>query len=60
MRLLQWEGLMTCYQRAPQLDSRRSDWTLSCRRFWEESFGKLDMVVNQMKKMEASDSKKHG
>jgi hypothetical protein len=27
-----------------------SDWAISYRRFWEESFDKLDVVVNQMKK----------
>ena len=26
-----------------------SDWAMSYRRFWEESFDKLDVVVNQMK-----------
>jgi hypothetical protein len=37
-----------------------SDWAISYRRFWEESFDKLDVVVNQMKKAEARDDKKHG
>ena len=27
-----------------------SDWAISYRRFWEESFDKLDVVVNRMKK----------
>src|ERR1700689_5223261 len=27
-----------------------SDWAFSYRRFWEESFDKLEVVVNQMKK----------
>jgi len=27
-----------------------SDWVTSYRQFWEESFDKLDAVVNQMKK----------
>ena len=27
-----------------------SDWAISYRRFWEESFDKLEVVVNQMKK----------
>src|SRR6202012_4358173 len=27
-----------------------SDWTISYRRFWEDSFDKLDAVVMQMKK----------
>src|SRR5215468_8911021 len=26
------------------------DWAISYRQFWEESFDKLDVVVNQMKK----------
>src|SRR5713226_3445643 len=37
-----------------------SDWAISYRRFWEESFDKLDVVVNQMKKAEVRDDKKHG
>src|SRR6202167_5515284 len=37
-----------------------SDWAISYRRFWEESFEKLDVVVNQMKKAEVRDDKKHG
>jgi DNA-binding transcriptional ArsR family regulator len=32
-----------------------SDWAFSYRRFWEESFDKLETVVNQMKKMEVRD-----
>jgi DNA-binding transcriptional ArsR family regulator len=41
------------------------DWAFNYRRFWEESFDKLDAVVNQMKndqtkKEEARDDKKHG
>jgi DNA-binding transcriptional ArsR family regulator len=41
------------------------DWAFNYRRFWEESFDKLDAVVNQLKKdqvkkEEASDDKKHG
>src|ERR1700723_1403039 len=35
------------------------DWAISYRRFWEESFDKLDVVVNQMKK-EVRDDRKHG
>ena len=34
----------------PQAIKAVSDWTMSYRRFWEESFDKLDVVVNQMKK----------
>jgi DNA-binding transcriptional ArsR family regulator len=37
-----------------------SDWTFSYRRFWEDSFDKLDVVVNQMKKEEVGDDRKHG
>ena len=37
-----------------------SDWAISYRRFWEESFDKLEVVVNQMKKEELSDDKRHG
>ena len=36
------------------------DWAFSYRRFWEESFDKLDVVANQMKKEKARDDKKHG
>ncbi len=36
------------------------DWAISYRRFWEESFDKLEVVVNQMKKEEVRDDKKHG
>jgi DNA-binding transcriptional ArsR family regulator len=51
------------------------DWAFNYRRFWEESFDKLEVVVNQMKKdqmkkdqpkkdlikkEEARDDKKHG
>lgn len=37
-----------------------SDWAVSYRQFWEESFDKLDGVLNQMKKAEVKDAKKHG
>src|SRR5215467_5495492 len=37
-----------------------SDWAISYRRFWEESFDKLDVVLKQMKKDEVRDDKKHG
>jgi DNA-binding transcriptional ArsR family regulator len=36
-----------------------SEWAMSYRRFWEESFDKLDVVIQQIK-MEAEDDKKHG
>jgi len=37
-----------------------SDWAISYRQFWEESFDKLDVVVNRMKKAEVRDGKKYG
>src|ERR1700759_138452 len=36
-----------------------SDWAFSYRRFWEESFDKLEVVVNEMKRAEARNDKKH-
>ena len=36
------------------------DWAISYRRFWEESFDNLDVVVNQMKKEAVRDDRKHG
>jgi DNA-binding transcriptional ArsR family regulator len=44
----------------PEAIKRVSDWAFSYRRFWEESFDKLEVVVNQMKKEEVSDDRKHG
>jgi DNA-binding transcriptional ArsR family regulator len=44
----------------PEVIKTVSDWAISYRRFWEESLDKLEMVVNQMKKTEARDDKKHG
>jgi DNA-binding transcriptional ArsR family regulator len=32
-----------------------SDWALEYRRFWEESFDKLDAVLAEMKKTEVND-----
>ncbi len=48
----------------PEAIKKVRDWAFSYRRFWEESFDKLDAVVNQMKKdqikkEEARDDKKH-
>ena len=43
----------------PRAIKRVSDWAVYYRRFWEESFDKLDVVVNQMKK-EVRDDRKHG
>jgi hypothetical protein len=36
-----------------------SDWAISYRRFWEESFDKLDGVLKEMKRTEVRDDKKH-
>ena len=36
----------------PQAIKTVSDWAISYRRFWEESFDKLDEVVKRMKKEE--------
>ena len=44
----------------PEAIKRVSDWAAYYRRFWEESFDKLDVVVNQMKTTEVRDVKKHG
>ncbi len=44
----------------PEAIKAVSDWTISYRRFWEESFDKLQVVVNQMKKEEVRDDNKHG
>jgi DNA-binding transcriptional ArsR family regulator len=44
----------------PEAIKTVSDWAISYRRFWEESFDKLEVVVKQMKKEEIRDDKKHG
>src|SRR6201998_2823731 len=44
----------------PEAVKMVSDWAISYRRFWEESLDKLEVVVNQMKKTEGRDDKKHG
>ena len=44
----------------PEAIKTVSDWAISYRRFWEESFDKLDAVVKQMKKEKVGDDKKHG
>jgi predicted transcriptional regulator len=41
----------------PEAIKKVSDWAISYRRFWEESFDKLDVVVNQMKQEEARNGK---
>jgi DNA-binding transcriptional ArsR family regulator len=44
----------------PEAIKTVSDWAFNYRRFWEESFDKLEAVVNQMKKEEVRDDRKHG
>jgi DNA-binding transcriptional ArsR family regulator len=44
----------------PEAIKTVSDWAFSYRQFWEDSFDKLEVVVNQMKKAEIRDDKKHG
>jgi DNA-binding transcriptional ArsR family regulator len=44
----------------PEAIKKVSDWAIGYRQFWEESFDKLDAVVNRMKKAEVGDDKKHG
>jgi DNA-binding transcriptional ArsR family regulator len=44
----------------PEAIKTVSDWAISYRRFWEESFDKLDVVLKEMKKTEFRDDKKHG
>ncbi len=45
----------------PEAIKTVGDWAMSYRRFWEESFDKLDVVVNQMKEeMETGDGEEHG
>jgi len=43
----------------PEAIKRVSDWAISYRQFWEESFDKLEMVVAQMKKEEIGNDKKY-
>ena len=44
----------------PQAIKTVGDWAMSYRQFWEESFDKLGVVVNQMKEAEVRDGKQHG
>jgi DNA-binding transcriptional ArsR family regulator len=44
----------------PEAIKTVSDWAISYRQFWEESFDKLDVVVKEMKKAEVRDDKEHG
>ena len=41
----------------PEAIKTVSEWAFSYRRFWEESFDKLDVVVKQMKKAEIDHDK---
>jgi len=41
----------------PEAIRRVSDWATSYRRFWEESFDRLEVVVSRMKKEEAGDDR---
>jgi DNA-binding transcriptional ArsR family regulator len=41
----------------PEAIKQVSEWAMSYRRFWEESFDKLDAVLNEMKEAEARDDK---
>ena len=41
----------------PEAIKTVSEWAFSYRRFWEESFDKLEEVVKQMKKEEVRDDK---
>jgi DNA-binding transcriptional ArsR family regulator len=43
----------------PETIKTVSNWAFNYRRFWEESFDKLDVVVKEMKK-EVRDDKQHG
>ena len=44
----------------PETIKTVSDWAISYRQFWEDSFDKLDVVVKRMKKEEVRDDEKHG
>ena len=39
----------------PEAIKAVSDWALDYRRFWEESFDKLDAVLTEMKETEVND-----
>ena len=41
----------------PEAIKTVSDWAFTYRQFWEESFDKLDVVVNQLKKAEVGHDK---
>jgi DNA-binding transcriptional ArsR family regulator len=41
----------------PEAIKTVSEWAMNYRRFWEESFDKLEVVLNQMKEEEIADDK---
>jgi len=43
----------------PEAIKTVSEWAMSYRRFWEESFDKLDVVLKQMKETETENDGKH-
>ena len=43
----------------PEAIKTVSDWAISYRRFWEEGFDKLEVVLTQMKNTESRDGKQH-
>jgi len=43
----------------PEAIKKVNDWAFNYRRFWEERFDKLDVVVNQMKNEEVRNDRKH-
>ena len=44
----------------PEAIKTVNDWAMTYRRFWEESFDKLEEVLNQMKKEEVKHGKRNG
>ena len=44
----------------PEAIKTVSDWAIGYRQFWEESFDKLDVVLQRMKNAEVRDDKEHG
>ena len=68
LKVLQRAGLITQGRNAQwrpcRLEARRlkeaADWVGKYRRFWEESFERLEEVVQQLIKEEKSDERDHG
>jgi DNA-binding transcriptional ArsR family regulator len=44
----------------PEAIKTVSDWAIRYRRFWEERFDKLEVVMKQIKKEEVQDDKRNG